>query len=160
MATRIIQGQQFDGDPNQLDLHPEGALIIDSNTGTVTIGNGVDTSGTQISGGSASAGASIGAINSLGVLEVDYAQGVISVSHTEDITAIQFTNAQANQKNEVIIILTQDGVGSRTITTAGYVTAGSLGLDISLVQNAVNIITFLTVDGSTHYGFSNGKNFG
>jgi len=159
MATRIIQGQQFNGDPNQLDLHPEGALVINSSTGTVTIGNGVDTSGTQISGGSASAGASTSTIQS-GVLTVDYAQGVISVSHTEDITAIQFSNAQANQKNEVIIILTQDGVGSRTITTAGYVTAGSLGLDISLVQNAVNIITFLTVDGSTHYGFSNGKNFG
>lgn len=157
MATRIIQGQQFDGDPNQLDLHPEGALIIDSNTGTVTIGNGVDTSGTQISGGSASAGATT--IQS-GVLTVDYAQGVISVSHTEDITAIQFSNAQVNQKNEVIIILTQDGVGSRTITSSGYATADSLGLDIDTAQNAVNIITFLTVDGSTHYGFSNGKNFG
>lgn len=159
MATRIIQGQQFDGDPNQLDLHPEGALIIDSNTGTVTIGNGVDTSGTQISGGSASAGATTSTIQS-GVLTVDYAQGVISVSHTEDITAIQFSNAQVNQKNEVIIILTQDGVGSRTITSSGYATADSLGLDIDTAQNAVNIITFLTVDGSTHYGFSNGKNFG
>jgi hypothetical protein len=56
------------------------------------------------------------------------------------------------------VILTQDGTGGRTITGA-YATAGGLGLDISTTASAVNIITFLTRDNSTFYGFSNGKNF-
>ena len=96
---------------------------------------------------------------SSGVLNIDFSKGIIEVAHTENITSITFSNYTADSKNEVVVILTQDSTGGRTITNTGYNTAGGLGLDISTTANHVNIITFLTTDGSTVYGFSNGKNF-
>jgi hypothetical protein len=94
-----------------------------------------------------------------GTLTVDFSKGVISVNHNANITGITFSNYTENFKNECVIILTQDSTGGRTITNTGYNTAGGLGLDISTTANHVNIVTFLTTDGSTFYGFSNGKNF-
>ena len=96
-----------------------------------------------------------------GVLDIDFNYGVHVVSHNANITSITFSNVKTDysSKNEVLVILTQDGTGSRTITSSGFYTAGGLGLDISTTANHVNMITFLTVDGSTFYGFSNGKNF-
>ena len=76
-----------------------------------------------------------------------------------NITSITFSNYTADAKNEIIVIMTQDSTGGRTITGTGYDTAGGLGLDISTTATQVNIITFLTTDGSTIYAFSNGKNF-
>ena len=96
-----------------------------------------------------------------GVLNIDFDYGVHSVAHNANITSITFSNAKTDlsSKNEVVVILTQDGTGGRTITGTGYYTAGGLGLDISTTATQVNIITFLTIDGSTIYAFSNGKNF-
>lgn len=96
---------------------------------------------------------------SSGVLDIDFSKGIIEVAHTENITSITFSNYTEDFKNEIVVILTQDSTGGRTITNTGYSTAGGLGLDISTTANHVNIITFLTTDGSTVYGFSNGKNF-
>jgi len=98
---------------------------------------------------------------SSGVLDIDFNYGVHIVSHDANITSITFSNVKTDysSKNEVLVILTQDGTGGRTITSSGYSTAAGLGLDISTTANHVNIITFLTVDGSNIYGFSNGKNF-
>lgn len=97
---------------------------------------------------------------SSGVLDIDFSKGIIEVAHTENITSITFSNYTEDFKNEIVVILTQDSTGGRTITSSGYSTAGGLGLDISTTANHVNIITFLTTDGTTVYGFSNGKNFG
>jgi len=96
-----------------------------------------------------------------GVLDIDFNYGVHVVSHNANITSITFSNVKTDysSKNEVLVILTQDATGSRTITSSGFDTAGGLGLDISTTANHVNMITFLTIDGSTFYGFSNGKNF-
>ena len=96
-----------------------------------------------------------------GNLDIDFDYGVHSVAHNANITSLTFSNVKTDlsSKNEVVVILTQDGTGSRTITSSGFDTAGGLGLDISTTANHINIITFLTVDGSTFYGFSNGKNF-
>jgi hypothetical protein len=96
---------------------------------------------------------------SSGALDIDFSKGVLTVAHTANITSITFSNYTTNVKNEVIVILTQDSTGGRTITGTGYDTAGGLGLDIATTADHVNIITFLTTDGSTIYGFSNGKNF-
>jgi hypothetical protein len=96
-----------------------------------------------------------------GNLDIDFDYGVHSVTHNANITSITFSNSKTDlsSKNEVVIILTQDGTGGRTITSSGYSTAGGLGLDISTTANHINIITFLTIDGTNFYGFSNGKNF-
>jgi hypothetical protein len=96
---------------------------------------------------------------SSGALDIDFSKGVVAVAHTGNITSITFSNYTADAKNEIIVILTQDSTGGRTITGTGYATAGGLGLDISTTADHVNIITFLTTDGSTIYAFSNGKNF-
>lgn len=95
-----------------------------------------------------------------GVLDVDFSKGLITVAHSSNITSFTFSNVTTDSKNETVVVLTQDGTGGRTITSSGYSTAGGLGLDISTTANHVNIITFLTTDGTTVYGFSNGKNFG
>ena len=94
-----------------------------------------------------------------GALDIDFSKGLLNVTHNANITSFTFSNYTADAKNEVVVILTQDSTGGRTITNTGYNTAGGLGLDISTTANHVNIITFLTTDGSTVYGFSNGKNF-
>ena len=96
-----------------------------------------------------------------GVLDIDFNYGVHVVSHNANITSITFSNVKTDysSKNEVLVILTQDGTGGRTITSSGFYTAGGLGLDISTTANHINMVTFLTTDGSTFYGFSNGKNF-
>ena len=96
---------------------------------------------------------------SSGALDIDFSKGVVAVAHTGNITSITFSNYTADAKNEIIVILTQDSTVGRTITGTGYATAGGLGLDISTTADHVNIITFLTTDGSTIYAFSNGKNF-
>ena len=97
---------------------------------------------------------------SSGVLNIDFNFGVHIVSHNQNITSLTYSNIKTDysSKNEVIIILTQDSVGGRTIT-GSYLTAGGLGLDISTTANAINIISILTLDGITFYGFSSGKNF-
>jgi hypothetical protein len=96
---------------------------------------------------------------SAGVLTLDFKYGTHIVAHDANITSITFTNASASKSGQVTVILTQDVSGGKTIA-GSYLTAGGLGLDISTAANAVNIITFLTRDNSTFYGFSNGKNFG
>jgi len=97
---------------------------------------------------------------SSGVLNIDFNYGVHIVSHNQNITSLTYSNIKTDysSKNEVIIILTQDNTGGRTIT-GSYLTSGGLGLDISTTANAINIISILTLDGITFYGFSSGKNF-
>lgn len=97
---------------------------------------------------------------SSGILNIDFNFGVHIVSHNQNITSLTYSNIKTDysSKNEVIIILTQDSVGGRTIT-GSYLTAGGLGLDISTTANAINIISIFTLDGITFYGFSSGKNF-
>jgi len=102
--------------------------------------------------------AGTGAISS-GTLTVDMSKGLVAVAHNSNIDTIVFSNVQSSRSNQTIVVLTQDGTGSRTITGSGYATADGLGLDIDTTANSVNIITFLTTDGSTVYGFSNGRNF-
>ena len=57
-----------------------------------------------------------------GNLDIDFDYGVHSVTHNANITSITFSNIKTDlsSKNEVVIILTQDGTGGRTITSSGY----------------------------------------
>lgn len=103
-------------------------------------------------------GATTTAISS-GTLTVDMSKGVVAVAHNQNIDSLVFSNVENNKLNQTIVVLTQDGTGGRTITSGGYATADGLGLDIDTTANSVNIITFLTTNGSTIYGFSNGRNF-
>ena len=99
-------------------------------------------------------------VDSSGNLIVDFSNGALSVAMDKNITSFIFQGATSGVRNEILVRLTQDSVGGKTITSTGVNTAGSLGWDISTTANAVSFITFVTFDGSTIYGFSNGKNFG
>ena len=157
---------------NNLTLTTNGTGKVIINALSINEINSNDSSAIQVNDGlnvsGAIAASSIVANNLLtgiktstivsGVLTLDFTFGTHIVNHNSNITSITFTNASAVKSSQVTVILTQDGTGGRTITGA-YSTAGGLGLDISTTANAVNIVTFLTRDNSTFYGFSNGKNF-
>lgn len=128
-----------------------GSLSYNSTTGAFTF-TPPDLSTTGLPG------SATGTIAS-GVLTVDMSKGIVAVAHNANITGITFSNVESNKLNQTIVVLTQDGTGGRTITSTGYATADGLGLDIDTTANSVNIITFLTTNGSTIYGFSNGRNF-
>jgi hypothetical protein len=93
-------------------------------------------------------------------LVVDFTKGALAVTLDKNISAFLFTGATNGVRNEILIKLTQDSTGSRTVTSSGVNTAGSVGFDISTTMNSTSFITIVTFDGTTYYGFSNGKNFG
>ena len=99
-------------------------------------------------------------IDSSNNLTVDFTKGALAVTLDKNISAFLFTGATSGTRNEILIKLTQDSTGSRTVTSSGVNTAGSAGFDISSTANAVTFVTIVTFDGITFYGFSNGKNFG
>jgi hypothetical protein len=95
-----------------------------------------------------------------GALQLDFSNSAIEVTHDEDITSITANPAPApGQARTITVILTQDITGGRTIS-GNFFTSEGLGLNINTDSLAVNIVTFLTLDGgATFYAFSNGKNF-
>ena len=99
-------------------------------------------------------------IDSSNNLIVDFTKGAIAVTLDKNISTFLFTGATNGVRNEILIKLTQDSTGSRTVTSSGVNTAGSAGFDISTTMNSTSFITMVTFDGTTYYGFSNGKNFG
>jgi hypothetical protein len=139
-----------------------GSVVISSEESTPTFGSitfpdgSVQTTALQ---GSASTSASIGSIVS-GNLELDFSHSAIEVIHNENITSITANPAPAvGQVKTITVFLTQDITGGRTIS-GNFFTSEGLGLNISTDSLAVNIVTFVTLDGgATFYAFSNGKNF-
>ena len=98
--------------------------------------------------------------SSSGVIAVDLANGNTgSITVSENITDIDFTNVPTNGTSSFTMKVTQDGTGSRTmainaITVNGGgdvtgLTAGAAGLTLSTGANDVDLVTFLFFDAGT-----------
>ena len=93
-------------------------------------------------------------------LAIDLANGNTgSVTLTNNVTDIDFTNVPAAGISTFTLIVTQDGSGSRTMAinkttvngqaeTAGK-TAGAAGLTLSTAAGAIDIVTFIFKDAGT-----------
>lgn len=133
-----------------------GELVVDLGTNEIYIGN-VNGNLNAISTGSQTSDTAFITANNL---ELDFTHAVLEILHDVNITSISVTNVPtAGEVGTITVILTQDITGGRTIV-GNFLTSNGTPLDISTQALAVNIATFLTVDGgSTLYAFSNGKNF-
>ena len=98
--------------------------------------------------------------SSSGVIAVDLANGNTgSITVSENITDIDFTNVPTNGTSSFTMKVTQDGTGSRTmainaITVNGGgnvtgLTPGAAGLTLSTGANDVDLVTFLFFDAGT-----------
>lgn len=97
---------------------------------------------------------------SSGNLTIDLSQPLIKVTLTENVTTITFTNPPAAGKTtSTLVVLTQDGTGSRTITGTGFLTASGLGLSISSAPNSVSMVSFLAYDATHIIGLSVGEDY-
>ena len=98
--------------------------------------------------------------SSSGVIAVDLANGNTgSITVSENITDIDFTNVPTNGTSSFTMKVTQDGTGSRTmainaITVNGGgnvtgLTPGAAGLTLSTGANDVDLLSFLFFDAGT-----------
>jgi hypothetical protein len=79
-----------------------------------------------------------------------------------DVTTLMLANPPpANKAGSATLILRQDSVGGRTVIWPDAIRwPGGTPPDTSAVANAVDVLTFVTVDGgTTWYGFLGGKGF-
>jgi len=97
---------------------------------------------------------------SSGAVVVDLSKAIIKVTLTENITSITFTNAPvAGKSSSTLVVLTQDGTGSRTVAGTGFLTASGLGLSVSSAINSVSLISFLAYDASNIIAFNVGQDY-
>lgn len=90
--------------------------------------------------------------NISGAVSVSLANGSVQYGTlTGNITSLTITGEAASPAgNSLTLYLTQDGTGSRTLTTgAGYRTAGGAGLTLSTANGSVDILVFITKDQGT-----------
>ena len=98
--------------------------------------------------------------SSSGVIAVDLANGNTgSITVSENITDIDFTNVPTNGTSSFTLKVTQDGTGSRTmainaITVNGGgnvtgLTPGAAGLTLSTGAADIDLVSFLFFDAST-----------
>lgn len=97
---------------------------------------------------------------SSGAVVIDLSKALVKVSLTENITSITFTNAPvAGKSSSTLVVLTQDGTGSRTVAGTGFLTASGLGLSVSSAANSVSLISFLAYDASNIIAFNVGQDY-
>jgi hypothetical protein len=101
--------------------------------------------------------------SSSGTLTLDLENGnVFEVTLTENVTTTNFNNPPTSGNGgSFTLILKQDATGGRTFAWPSSVDwSNGVSPTISTAANAVDILTFLTVDGgTTWYGFLSGVNF-
>lgn len=119
--------------------------------------------------------ASIGYVNSLsgpslkaanvtvvsGNITLSFANAWNKVTLTESVNQINFSDLPAAGRTaSTVLEIVQDATGSRTITGTSFVTAGGVGLDISLVANSTSLVSFVASSGGGKiFGISAGKNW-
>ena len=98
--------------------------------------------------------------SSSGVISIDLSSGNTgSITLSENITDIDFTNVPTNGTSNFTMKVTQDGTGSRTmainaITVNGGsdvtgLTSGGAGVTLSTAASSVDLVTFLFFDAAT-----------
>ena len=101
-----------------------------------------------------------------GVVSIDIKRATIfTVTLSENITAFQLQGEQAQKSTSFILVLTQDGVGGRTVDLSAFTGrtvkwAGGVVPTVSTNPNATDIFLFTTFNGGTiYYGFTSGQEF-
>jgi hypothetical protein len=96
------------------------------------------------------------------IYTVDLSQGtVFPIRLDKNITSFQLQNIPTGV-NSFLILLTQDGTGSKTVTWTftGKILKWSGGAPtVTSTANATDMYSFMSVDGNTWYGSVAGKNF-
>jgi len=98
--------------------------------------------------------------SSSGVISIDLSSGNTgSITLSENITDIDFTNVPTNGTSNFTMKVTQDGTGSRTmainaITVNGGsdvtgLTSGGAGVTLSTAASSVDLVSFLFFDAAT-----------
>jgi len=98
--------------------------------------------------------------SSSGVMSIDLSSGNTgSITLSENITDIDFTNVPTNGTSNFTMKVTQDGTGSRTmainaITVNGGsdvtgLTSGGAGVTLSTAASSVDLVSFLFFDAAT-----------
>lgn len=103
---------------------------------------------------------------SSGVVSLDITQSTIfTVTLSEIVTAFNITGEQAGKSTSFILVLTQDGVGGKTVDLSAFTGrtvkwAGGVVPTVSTNPNATDIFLFTTFNGGTiYYGFTSGQEF-
>jgi len=103
---------------------------------------------------------------SSGSLSIDLTQGAIhTATLSENITSFNITGEQAGASTSFILVLTQDGVGGRTVDLSNFTGrtvkwAGGVVPTMSSNPNVTDIFLFTTFNGGTiYYGFTSGQEF-
>lgn len=98
--------------------------------------------------------------SSSGAITFDIDVGnIFDVTLTENITSITFSNVPGTGCVNIVLVLTQDATGSRTVTWPASVKwHGGTAPTLTTTGNAVDIITMFTIDGgTTWYAFTSGQ---
>jgi hypothetical protein len=150
----------------------DGVLLKDSQVSTDVINEKTSATGVTIDGVLLKDGEIIGAkftdysekdvalSSTSGVVAVDLANGNTgSITLSENITDIDFTNVPTNGTSNFTMKVTQDSTGSRTmainaITVNGGsdvtgLTSGGAGVTLSTAASSVDLVTFLFFDAAT-----------
>ena len=103
---------------------------------------------------------------SAGNVSIDLTQSTIyTVTLTENVNSFSIVGEQAGASTSFILVLTQDGVGGRTVDLSGFTGrtvkwAGGVVPTVSTNPNATDIFLFTTFNGGTiYYGFTSGQEF-
>lgn len=106
-----------------------------------------------------------GSISS-GSTSIDLTQAAIhTIILSENITGFTVSGEQAGASTSFVLVLTQDGVGGRTVDLTNFVGrtvkwAGGVVPTVSTNPNATDIFLFTTFTGGTiYYGFTSGQEF-
>jgi hypothetical protein len=93
---------------------------------------------------------------------VDLANGTVHRVVLDDNCTLTFSGATSGSGYSFTLIVVQDGTGGRTVTWPGSVDwAASTAPTLSTAVNAVDVLTFFTVDGgTTWFGFVAGLGMG
>lgn len=96
-----------------------------------------------------------------GSLTIDMTYGWTKVILTESVNNVTFINVPASGTvASTVVEFVQDATGGRTVTGTSFVTAGGVGLDLSLAANSTSLVSFITSNnGTTIFGLSAGKNW-
>lgn len=94
-------------------------------------------------------------------ITLDFTYGWNKVVLTESVTTVLFTNLPTSGvSSSMVVEFVQDSTGGRTVSGSSFVTAGGVGLDISLVPGATSLVSFVTSSGGQKiFGFSAGRDW-
>ncbi len=96
-----------------------------------------------------------------GTITLNFTYGWTKVILTESVISIIFTNIPpAGTAASMVVEFVQDSTGGRTVSGTSFLTAGGIGLDLSLGIGATTLVSFVTSDGGTKiFGLNAGKNW-